>query len=523
MSTAAPDVDKKGNTQDVAVQGSVVAAMTMLSRISGFVRDVVLSNFFGASAIADAFFVAFRIPNFFRRLFAEGAFNQAFVPVLARYREGSREALEDFVRVMAGNLALTMLIVVGIGILVAPGLIMVFAPGFRSQPEQFALARDMVEITFPYLGFISMTAFAGAILNSHHRYAVPAFTPVLLNVSLIGSILFAAGYFPQPVFALAWGVVFAGVAQLLFQIPALKALGLLVVPRVSPSHEGARKVGALLVPAVFAASVNQINALIDTMLASTLMTGSISWLYYSDRLFEMPIGLVAVALGTVLLPNLSRLDSEENLTGFRETLDWGMRVGAFFSIPAAAALYVLAVPLISTIFMHGALTPLDASMAALSLQAFAVGLIPLVLVKVLAPAYFAQQDTTTPFRIGVVSVLVNVALNLALFRIMGHVGLALATSAAGCVNAFLLWRGLYRAERCRPSRASSLMLGRCLLAAVCMVGVLIWLTPADSTWLTSTLLERALWLTTSVGAGGAVYLVVIWLTGGRISQLLHRA
>ena len=238
--------------------------MTMLSRISGFVRDVVLSNFFGASAVADAFFVAFKIPNFFRRLFAEGAFNQAFVPVLARYREGAREELIEFIRVMTGNLALTMLVVVGLGILIAPGLIMVFAPGFRNQPEQFALARDMVEITFPYLGFISMTAFAGAILNSHHRYAIPAFTPVLLNLSLIGAILFASGYFSQPVFALAWGVVFAGLAQFLFQFPALKSLGLVLMPRVSPSHEGARRVGALLLPAVFAASVNQINALIDT-------------------------------------------------------------------------------------------------------------------------------------------------------------------------------------------------------------------------------------------------------------------
>jgi putative peptidoglycan lipid II flippase len=523
MSTATPGADKGADKQDVAFQGSVVAGMTMLSRISGFVRDMVLSNFFGASAVADAFFVAFKIPNFFRRLFAEGAFNQAFVPVLARYRESAREDLVEFVRVMTGNLALTMLLVVGLGILIAPGLILVFAPGFHGHPDQFALARDMVRITFPYLGFISMTAFAGAILNSHHRYAVPAFTPVLLNLSLIGAIFFAAGYFPEPVFALAWGVVFAGLAQFLFQFPTLKALGLIVMPRVSLAHEGARKVGKLLVPAVFAASVNQINALIDTMLASTLMTGSISWLYYSDRLLELPIGLVAVALGTVLLPNLSRLDSEADLGGFRETLDWGIRVGAFFSLPAAAALYVLAVPLISTIFLHGALTAIDARMAALALQAFAVGLLPLVLVKVLAPGYFAQEDTATPFRIGVVSVAVNVVLNLALFRVMGHVGLALATSTAACVNAFLLWRGLYRAGRCRPSRQSALMLARCVLATSIMVGVLIWLTPADAAWLSASVIERAGWLLVSVGAGGIIYLATIWLTGGRISQLLHRA
>ena len=520
MESESPETLKK---QNVAAQGTVVAAMTMLSRISGFVRDVVLSNFFGASAVADAFFVAFKIPNFFRRLFAEGAFNQAFVPVLARYREGSREELVQFIRVISGNLALTMLVVVGLGILIAPGLIMVFAPGFWDKPEQFDLARDMLQITFPYLGFISMTAFAGAILNSHHRYAVPAFTPVLLNLSLIGAILFAAGYFPEPVFALAWGVVFAGLAQFLFQFPSLKALGLIVMPRVSTSHEGARRVGVLLLPAVFAASVNQINALIDTMLASTLMTGSISWLYYSDRLLELPIGLVAVALGTVLLPNLSRLDSESNLTGFREMLDWGVRVGGFFALPAAAALYVLAVPLISSIFMHGALTALDAKMAALSLQAFAVGLIPLVMVKVLAPAYFAQEDTATPFRIGVVAVAVNVALNLALFRIMGHVGLALATSTAAMVNAFLLWRGLHRAGRCRPSRESGITLIRCGIATVAMVIVLVLIAPEDAAWLQTTVLERVGWLLGCVSAGAGAYLLSVWVLGGRISHLLHRA
>ena len=518
MSTAT-----EAEEQNVAAQGSVVAGMTMLSRISGFVRDVVLSNFFGASAVADAFFVAFRIPNFFRRLFAEGAFNQAFVPVLARYRDGPRPELKDFVRVMTGNLVLTMLAVVGLGILIAPGLIMVFAPGFHDSPVQFALARDMVRITFPYLGFISMTAFAGAILNSHHRYAVPAFTPVLLNVSLIGAILFAAGYFQEPVFALAWGVVFAGVAQFLFQFPALKSLGLIVMPRVSLHHKGARRVGTLLVPAIFAASVSQINALIDTMLASTLMTGSISWLYYSDRLLELPIGLVAVALGTVMLPNLSRLDSENNLQGFRETVDWGMRVGAFFALPAAAALYVLAVPLISSIFMHGALTSFDARMAALSLQAFAVGLVPLVLVKVLAPAYFSQEDTKTPFRIGVAAVAVNVVLNLALFRIMGHVGLALATSAAACVNAYLLWRGLHLSGRCRFSRQSGIMLARCTAGTVVMVGVLLWITPENQAWLEAGVVRRTLWLVGSVGAGVVAYLVVVGLSGGRVSHLLHRA
>jgi putative peptidoglycan lipid II flippase len=509
--------------QDLAAQGTVVAGMTLLSRITGFLRDVMLSNFFGASGVADAFFVAFRIPNFFRRLFAEGAFNQAFVPVLSRYRDGPRPDLLEFVRIMSGNLGLSLIVVVLVGVLIAPGLIMLFAPGFWSDPERFGLARDMVRITFPYLGFISLTAFAGALLNSHHRYAVPAFTPVLLNVSLMGSVILAAGWFDQPVFALAWGVLFAGVAQLLFQLPSLRSLGLIVAPVVNFEHEGARRVGVLLLPAVFAASVSQVNALIDTMLASTLMTGSISWLYYSDRLLELPVGLVAVALGTVLLPNLSRLESEDNLSGFRETLDWGLRVGLFFALPAASALYFLAVPLVSTIFMHGALTSVDAVMAALALQAFAVGLLPLVLVKVLAPAYFAQEDTRTPFRIGVAAVAVNVVLNLALFRIMGHVGLAFATSVAACVNAYLLWRGLHAAGRCRPSNMTGVTMVRCLGGSVVMVGVLAWMTPEDGAWLATRIFQRALWLLESVAAGALVYLAIVWLSGGRLSHLQHRA
>ena len=508
---------------NVAAQGSVVAGMTLLSRISGFVRDIVLSNFFGASGVADAFFVAFRIPNFFRRLFAEGAFNQAFVPVLTEYRDGKRDQMLEFIRVMSGNLALVMLLVVVAGMIGASALIMVFAPGFSHDGARFDLATGMVRITFPYLGFISLTAFAGALLNSNHRYAIPAVTPVLLNLSLIGMILFAAQWFEQPVFALAWGVVLAGVAQLLFQLPELARLGLVVRPKVSFQHDGARRVGRLLLPAIFAASVNQINALIDTMLASTLITGSISWLYYSDRLLELPIGLVAVALGTVLLPNLSRLERAKDLRGFRETLDWGGRVGLFFGLPAAIALYVLALPLISGIFLHGALTQFDARMAALSLEAFSVGLLPLVMVKVLAPAYFAQHDTRTPFRIGVIAVTVNIVLNLALFRVMGHAGLALATSASAFTNAFLLWRGLNASGRFQPSRLTQLTAVRCVIAAGVMVGVLFWITPAAESWLSASTLDRAFWLLRSVGGGAVAYCAVLLLLGTRLRHLQHQA
>jgi len=510
-------------SQNVAAQGGVVAGMTLLSRISGFVRDIVLSYFFGASGVADAFFVAFRIPNFFRRLFAEGAFNQAFVPVLARYREQPREALLDFVAVIFGNLGFILIGVVVAGVLFAPALITVFAPGFWAHPERFELATGMVRITFPYLGFISLTAFAGSLLNSHHRYAIPAFTPVLLNLSLISAALTASSWFSTPVYALAWGVLLAGMAQLLFQIVPLARLGLLVRPRLNFRHAGASRVGTLLLPAIFASSVGQINSLIDTMLASTLMTGSISWLYYSDRLLELPIGLVAVALGTVLLPNLSRLAGEENRQGFLATLDWGVRMAVLFGLPAAVALYLLALPLISSIFLHGALTEIDAIMAALSLQAFATGLLPLVLVKVLAPAYFAHEDTRSPFRIGVVAVAVNVAINLALFRIMGHVGLALGTATAAWVNALLLARGLERNGRLVFGTDVIRFFVCCALATCAMSAALLLATPATASWLTMNAVIRSLWLGGLVGGGAGVYLLVLVICGVRPVQLLHRA
>ncbi|MEZ5558235.1 MAG: murein biosynthesis integral membrane protein MurJ [Pseudomonadales bacterium] len=513
----------EAEAHNVSAQGSVVAGMTLLSRISGFIRDMVLSYFFGAGLVADAFFVAFRIPNFFRRLFAEGAFNQAFVPVLARYRQRDRGEFLAFVAAVQGNLGLALALVVAIGVVFAPALVALFAPGFWDTPDQFQLTTAMVRITFPYLGFISLTAFAGALLNSHHRYALPAFTPVLLNLSLICAMLFAADLFSTPVFALAWGVFIAGVAQLALQFPTLHRLGVLVAPRVTLTHPGVRQVGKLLLPAVFAASVSQINSLVDTMLASTLMTGSISWLYYSDRLLELPIGLVAVALGTVLLPNLSRLDSAGDTRGFVATLDWGVRMGLLLGLPAAVALYVLALPLIATLFQHGQMTALDARMAALSLQAFAVGVMPLVMVKVLAPAYFSRQETAIPFRIGVVAVLTNIGLNLSVFFWFGHVGLALATSASAWVNAMLLLRGLLQRDLYRPSAVLGRTALRALAAAVVMAAVLVWLLPADQAWLTAPSIERGGWVAAAVSGGAALYLLLLLILGERPRDLLHRA
>ncbi|MFW6092450.1 MAG: murein biosynthesis integral membrane protein MurJ [Pseudomonadota bacterium] len=520
--------DGAGTARNVAAQGSVVAGMTLLSRISGFARDMVLSHFFGAGAAADAFFVAFRIPNFFRRMFAEGAFAQAFVPVLARYRSGDGGALREFVSTVFGNLAAAVWSVSLLGVLLAPVFVAVFAPGFWNDAAQFDRAAGMLRVTFPYLGFIALTAFAAALQNSYHRYAVPAFTPVLLNLTLIAAMLFAVGWFEEPVYALAWGVFAAGALQLAFQLPALGRLGLLVPPRLGVSHPGVRQVGKLMLPALFAASASQINTVVDTILASTLITGSISWLYYADRLLELPIGLVAVALGTVLLPNLSRLVSTGDERGFAATLDWGVRMGVLLGLPAAAALYVLALPLVAGLFYHGEMTALDARMAALALQAFAVGLLPLVLVKVVAPAYYAREDTATPFRFALVSVVTNVVLNLALFSWLGHVGLALATAAAGWVNAGLLLRGLAGpgappARRYRPGRAVYATAARAAFATAVMAAALGVMLPPPEAWLEAGVWQRTLWLAATVPAGGICYLLVLLASGERLATFLHRA
>ena len=497
--------------------------MTLLSRISGFGRDVVLSHLFGATAAADAFFVAFRIPNFFRRLFAEGAFAQAFVPVLANYNAGPQAALRRFAQVMVGNLALIVALMTLFGVVGAPLLVSVFAPGFRAAGEQFELTTELVRITFPYLLFISLTSFAGAILNSKGRFAVPAFTPVLLNFCLIGAALVVAPLFANPVFGLAWGVFAAGLAQLLFQFPALRRLELLARPKLDFADPGAAQVGRLLLPAILAASASQINTLIDTMLASTLITGSISWLYYADRLLELPVGLVAVALGTVLLPNLSRLHAANDSTAFASTLDWGLRMAIVLGLPAAAALYVLALPLVSAIFLHGKLAAIDAQMSALALQAFAAGLLGILVVKVLAPGYFARKDTRTPLNFAFVAVGLNVVLNLSLYKILGHVGLALATSAAALANGALLLRGLARAGVYSPGAAVGKTLLQCLGGAVAMTGVLLALSPEQSFWLGASVFDRWLWVAGLCCSGALTYACVALLLGLRPASLRHSA
>ena len=521
-------------TRDVAAQGGVVGGMTVVSRISGLARDVALSHMLGAGVAADVFFLAFRIPNFFRRMFAEGAFSQAFVPVLAEYRErrdagapGGEVVLRAFVAAMGGNLGAVLLVTVIVGVAGAWGLVALFMPGYFDDPAEFALAVDLTRIMFPYIAFISLVAFAGALLNSAHRYAVPAFTPVLLNVALIAAALVAASQASSDpagvAYALAWGVLAAGVAQLLFQGPSLVGVGLLVRPRPSWRHEGARKVGVLLVPAVVAASAGQINVLVSTVLASTLEAGSVSWLFYADRLMELPIGVVAVALGTVLITNLSRLHRRGADEEFRAMLDWGLRIGLLLGVPAAAALVVLGFPLVATIFQHGEFSVRDADRTTIALAAYAIGLVPLVLVKIAQPGYFAHQDTQTPLKYTVASIVVNIGVSLATFRWLGFLGLALANSAAAFVNAGLLLRGLFALGRCRWTSR----LGRTVVATsvgtMAMVVALLYAAPGRDEWLAMGLALRIGWLGLLVPGGLAVFVLLVLTFGVRPRDLRHRA
>ncbi|MFW6300556.1 MAG: murein biosynthesis integral membrane protein MurJ [Oceanicaulis sp.] len=464
--------------------------MTMISRVLGFVRDVLLARVFGASEATDAFFVVFKIPNFLRRLFAEGAFQQAFVPVLSEYRETStREELQRYVDHMFGTLSAVLVVVVSLGLAGAPLLIMLFAPGFTDDPEQRALAETMLLITFPYLLFISLTAFAASTLNAFGRFAMPALAPIWLNLSLIAATLVAAPFFDEPVMALAWGVFVAGILQLFFLLPFLARLGLLPRPRIG-RHPGVRKTLRLMLPAMFGASVTQINLLVDTILASLLVAGSVSWLYYSDRLVELPLGVFGVAIGTVILPALSRAFARGSDEDYNRTVNGALRLTLLIGVPAMAGLIGLAVPILATLFQYDAFTATDTRMVALAMTAYALGLPAFLLIKIFAPGFFSRQDTTTPVRIAVISVLANLGFKAVLvlpwvFLLGGHlahVGLALTTVMAAWVNALLLGWTLRQRGAWRVEPGTRRFIGRITLAAVVMAGVLLWVSPPLEVW-----------------------------------------
>lgn len=515
-------------------------AMTLISRILGFVRDIVLARWFGASAATDAFFVAFKIPNFLRRLFAEGSFSLAFVPVLAEYRErGDHKALKSLIDATTGTLMAVLMVITALGVLFAPWVIRLFAPGFADQPEQLQLATDLLRITFPYLLFIALTALAGGILNTLGRFALPALTPALLNLSLITAAVAFSHRFDQPVTALAWGVLVAGVLQLLVQLPSLARHGVLPRPVPSFRHPGVRRIMKLMLPTLFGSSVAQISLLLDTLIASLLIAGSISWLYYADRLMEFPLGLFAVALSTVILPTLARLHSNGDARAFRSTLDWALLLGVLIGLPSAVGLAVLAEPLIITLFQYGAFDEQAASMASLALMAYCLGLPAFMGVKILAPAYFSRQDARTPVRIAVTALAVNMALNIVFVLLLAwhfsggdfgdgvmatlaahpglHVGLALASAASAWLNAGLLWWNLKPVALAPtlPTRRALQGVG----ASAVMAVVVVVLSPERAAWLDAGVLERAGWLTALVLAGAVSYALVLLISGLRPRHL----
>jgi putative peptidoglycan lipid II flippase len=506
---------------------SVVSAMTLISRILGLVRDVVFARFFGASIVMDAFIVANRIPNMLRRFFAEGAFSQGFVPVMARYKEkNNHDDARQMIDAVAGTLGLILFVVTLIGVIAAPLLVLIVAPGFVGEDGRFDLATAMLRFTFPYLFFVSLTAFAGGILNTYGKFAAPAFTPVLLNIALIASAIWLAPQMEEPGMALAYGVFLAGLVQLLFQIPFLAKIRAVPRPRWRPGHEGVKRVGRLMLPAIFGSSVAQINVLLGGVIASLLGVGKISLLYYSDRLMEFPLGLFGIALATVTLPYLSRQAANNSMSDFGKTVDWSMKLVFLIATPAAIGLIILAQPLVTTIFYGGVFTRFDVEMTALSLQAFSLGLIGFSFVKILAPAYFAREDTKTPVRAGLIALSVNFVLSVVLAYTMTragyvgtHAGLALAISVAALVNAWLLFRGLRRDKIITQTAGWPILLMRFFIANAAMAVCLIWLHRPLDWWIESGLMHRSTWLGIVILAGATTYFLVLYLVGVRPAQL----
>ncbi len=508
---------------------TMVGGMTLLSRLLGLVRDIVFARLFGAGFLMDAFFVAFRIPNIFRRWSAEGAFSQAFVPVFADYDQNRPpQEVRELVERVTGTLGLALLVVTVAGILAAPLLIMLFAPGFAAattDAARFGLAVDMLRLTFPYLFFISLAALAGAILNTYHRFGVPAFSPVLLNVIMIVFAAFLAPRYERPGMALAAGVFAAGVVQLAFMLPALRRLRLLPRPRWGARHPGVRRIMGLMVPAIFGSSVAQVSILLDTLIASFLVTGSISWLYYADRLMEFPLGIFGIALATVILPNLSRQHASASREAFAATLGWSIRFVVLISAPASVGLVVLAGPILATIFYGGEFSAADVHMAGYALMAYGGGLVALTLVKVLAPGYFARQDTRTPVRVGLIALGSNMAFNVLVvvpWALGGlpapHAGLALSTSLSGFLNAALLYRGLRRDGVLSAPAALGRFVLRVAVACGVMALLLVAFTPPLEHWLAAGLAKRCLWLALIIAGAVVTYFASLLAVGLRPAE-----
>ena len=481
---------------------------------------MVIAHVFGASVSTDAFLVAFKIPNFMRRLFAEGAFSQAFIPILSEYKtQRDTATIKQLVDRVAGNLGSILLVVTLLGVLGAPLFVVVFAPGFIQYQDKYQLTVGMLQITFPYLLFITLTALAGAVLNTYGRFAIPALTPVVLNLVLIAVTIWLASYFEPPIMALAWGVLLAGMIQLSLQLPFLYRLHLLPKPQFNWHDEGVKRILHLMLPALFGVSVSQINLLIDTLMASFLVTGSVSWLYYSDRIMEFPVGVFGLALATVTLPNLSKAVARQDMSTYNRTLDWALRWVILIATPAMIGLITLAPPILITLFYRGAFGESDVVMTTRSLTAYAVGLVGFVLVKVLASGFYSRQDTRTPVKIAVTAMITNISLNLMFIWHLQHAGLALATSLAALLNAGLLYHGLRHQKVFQPLAGWKSFLLRVSLASLSMTIFLWWSRDTLTVWLEWSTLTRAWYLFSLIGGGMLIYFVSLVLTGFRFHHV----
>jgi putative peptidoglycan lipid II flippase len=509
---------------------AVFSAMTFLSRIAGYLRDWLQASLFGASPAVSAFVVAYRIPNYLRRIFAEGSFSSAFVPVLSELKQrGDDKALQDFLDHVAGALLAVVIVVTALGMLLAPWiarLFLLFADASKSGLVE--MTADMLRITFPYLMFISMTALAGAVLNSFRHFGLPALTPVLHNLGVIAGMLLLARLFDVPEKALAWGVLAAGAMQLLVLWPAMGRLGLRTRLKFDPRHAGVRRVMTLMLPTIFSSSVAQVNLLVGTVFASLLVAEAQSWLYYSDRLTELPLGLFGVAIGTVILPQLSRHHADDDTVGYSKSLDWGLRTVLLVGMPAALGLALLSEPLTASLFRYGKFSADDTRMVSYALTAMSLGIPTFMLSKVLLPAFYARQDTRTPMRAAVITVFANILLTVAIVTPLwmnhypaAHAGIAAATALAGALNAALLWGALRKQGIYQPEPGWTRWLLRIVLGLLGMAASVWAVREYVGEWTSLTTAWRWLWLLAAVGAGAISYATILLLLGLRLRHLRH--
>jgi putative peptidoglycan lipid II flippase len=507
----------------------VTGIATLVSRITGLGREIAYGITLGAGAFMDAWLVAFKIPNFLRRLFAEGSFSQAFVPVISEYKvKRPHEEVRELVDDVAGTFGSLLFIVTVIGVIAAPLIILAFAPGWRDEPDKWALSSSMLRWTFPYIFFISMSALFSGVLNSYGKFALPAYTQVIMNVVMVITLLWIAPHTDDPATTLAMGVFASGILQVGFQIPSVVKLGLW--PRWKPAAEGVRRIGRLMLPGIFGSSVAQVSLLLDTIIASFLITGSLSWLYYADRLMEFPLGVFSIALATVILPSLSRHHAAASMEQFAGTLDWALRLVLVLVSPAAVAMLVFAGPLVATTLGYGAFEAEDVRMASYALMAYSWGLLGFSLVKVLAPGYFARQDTRTPVRVGLIALGTGMAINLLVVlpaKYLGfpypHILIASATCVSAAVNTSLLWIGLKRAGVYKTRPGWGALMARVLLANALMAALLLWLAGDLQSWLDASASSRAGRLALCIVAGAAAYFAVLLLGGMRLRHLRNVA